>query len=252
MLLKKKLKSIKKLDKLFNQLNLKKGDNVVFHSNIGGLHQFEKNLNKRDFETFLHYIINYIGKDGTLLIPTFNYDFTKGKPFNRKKSECQVGEFGNSLVKKFYKCRTYNPVFSHLIFGKLQKKIFKCNESEVFGKKSIFEIIKRENFKIISFCCSPNTITFLHYIEREAGVNYRYNKFFSGICENKKVKIKYFVGKKKFDYSIKEKKILRLIDNKNFKKVVYGRFNTYIVNSTYLYNRLKKKIDKNRYYLIKN
>ena len=87
MLLKKKLKSIKKLDKLFNQLNLKKGDNVVFHSNIGGLHQFEKNLNKRDFETFLHYIINYIGKDGTLLIPTFNYDFTKGKPFNRKKSD---------------------------------------------------------------------------------------------------------------------------------------------------------------------
>ena len=250
---KKNLRSIKKINSLFNRLNIKKGENIVFHSNIAGLHQFEKKQKKKMYyEEFLKFLINYIGKNGTLLIPTYNYDFTKGKKFHRRTTKSQVGTFSNIILKKYYKSRTFDPIFSHLVFGKLKKEIFDCKSDEVFGNNSVFEIMNRKNFKIISFCCSPSTITFLHFIEKKLKVNYRYDKFFKGFCERKRVKIKYFVGKKKINYFIKEKKVLSLVNNRQFKKVSFGRFSTFVVKANYLFKVLKKKIDKNQNYLIKN
>ena len=249
---KKKLKNIKKLNNLFSRLNIKKGENLVFHSNIAGLDQFEKKQKKnKDYEEFLKFLINYIGKNGTLLIPTYNYDFTKGKKYQRRTTKSQVGTFSNILLKKYYKSRTFDPIFSHLVFGKLKKEIFNCKSNEVFGDESIFEIIYRKKFKIISFCCSPSSITFLHFIEKKLKVNYRYDKFFEGFCEGKKIKVKYYVGKKKINYFIKEKKVLNLVDNKQFKKVLFGRFNTFVVKANYLFKILKKKIDKDQNYLIR-
>ena len=65
------------------------------------------------------------------------------------------------------------------------------------------------------------------------------------------MKIKYYVGKKNVDYSIKEKKILKLINKKQFREILFGRFKVYVVNSNYLFNILKKKISSNKDYLIR-
>ena len=51
-MLKKKLKSKEKLTNLFNQLNIKKNDNLIFHSNLAGLHQFEGKLEKKKIQLF--------------------------------------------------------------------------------------------------------------------------------------------------------------------------------------------------------
>ena len=250
-MLKKKLKSKEKLTNLFKQLNIKKNDNLIFHSNLAGLHQFERKLEKKTCNYFLKFILNYIGKNGTLLIPTYNYDFTKGKPYSRKNSTSQVGLFGNILLKKFYRFRTFDPIFSHLVFGKMKKEILSCKYDEVFGEKSVFNELQKKNFKIVSFCCSPQSITFLHYIEKKLNVHYRYNKVFEGVSEKKKMKIKYYVGKKNVDYSIKEKKILKLINKKQFREILFGRFKVYVVNANYLFNILKKIISSNKDYLIR-
>ena len=159
-----------------------------------------------------------------------------------KKSISQVGLFGNILLKKFYKSRTFDPIFSHLVFGKMKKELFSCKYDEVFGEKSVFNKIQKKNFKIVSFCCSPQSITFLHYIEKKLNVYYRYDKVFEGVSEKIKIKIKYYVGKKNVDYLIKEKKILNLINRKQFKEISFGRFKVYSVNANYLFNVLKKKL----------
>lgn len=246
-MLKKRFKSTNNLIVLLDQLNIRKGDNVILHSNLGGLYQFEEKLSP---EHFLKFILNYLGEKGTLLIPTYNYNFTKGEPFSRRKSKSQVGLLGNSLIKKYYKSRTIAPVFSHIVFGRLKKLIFKCDIENVFGDQSIFSILKKKNFKILCFCCSPKNITFLHFIEQQLKVNYRYNKLFHGISEKKKITIKYFVGKKHIDYSPKEKKILKLVNNKQFRETEYGRFKSYSVEANYLFKELRKKIKKRNNYII--
>ena len=251
-MLNKKLKSTSKLISLFKRLNLKKNDNIIFHTNISGLYQYEKKININICKLFLKTILNYIGKEGTLLIPTYNYNFTKGKTYERNKTDCQVGLLGNILLKKFYKSRTYDPVFSHLVFGKLKKDLFNCDYKESFGDRSIFSKIIQKKFKIVCFCCSVNNITFIHYIEKKMNVEYRYNKYFFGNLEKKKIKYKYFVGKKKLDYSLKEKKILKLINNRQFRSTTFGKFNSYCVKSDFIFKKLKKIINKQNNYLIEN
>ena len=199
------------------------------------MQQFENNSLKISYEFFFSYLIQRLGKNGTLLIPTYNYSFSNGIAFDRKKSPSQVGSFSDYLIKKRYLNRTNDPIFSHLVFGRLKKEIFKLPVSESLGSKSIFNLIEKKKFKILCFCCSLKNVTFIHYIEKLALVPYRFNKFFTGIIKKnnnlKKIKIKYFAGKKNIDYKLKEKKIINLLYKKNLIEYLYGRFNCYLINS---------------------
>jgi aminoglycoside 3-N-acetyltransferase len=245
----------KKLNILFKNLKIKKGDKIIIHSNIGGLAQFYKK-NKEDVcKIFISYLKKYIGKRGTIIIPTYNYQFTKNKNFNIQRSLSEVGFFSNYLLKRNWKKRTLDPVFSHIIFGKKDNFDYKKINTEAFGEKSIFSYLREKNYKIICFCCSSNNITFLHYLENLFKVPYRYKKIFRGtlIYKNSKSQIayKYNVGRKNCDYSLKENAINKLINKKNFIKGYFGRFECYSVTCEYLFNNLKKKINLNKKFLIK-
>ena len=132
--------------------------------------------------------------------------------------------------------------------------LLKNINTEAFGKDSAFNFFTKEKFKIICFCCSTDRITFLHYIEYLLKAPYRYIKNFNGIFvnHNSKIKInyKYNVGKKNYDYSLKEEKINKLIDQKNFIKKHFGRFECYSVSCIYLYNAVKRKLKINKNFLI--
>ena len=100
-------------------------------------------------------------------------------------------------------------------------------------------------FKIICFCCSPTSITLIHYFEKKLNVNYRFDKFFTSKIkiQNKFVPktIKYCVGKKKINYKIKEGNILKLLNKNKFLEKPFGRFLCYSVRASYLYISIKKK-----------
>ena len=243
-----------KLNLLFKSLRIKKGDKIVIHSNSAGLMQYT-NINKENVcKIFLDFLKKYIGEKGVIIIPTFNYQFTKHKNFNVKSSPSEVGFFSNYLLKKNWKKRTLDPVFSHMIFGKLNEYNIKRINAEAFGEDSIFSILKKKNFKIICFCCSTDRITFIHYVEYLLKVPYRYIKKFKGYVINLKTKkivnYKYNVGKKNFDYSFKEKNINKIIDKKIFIKKYFGKFECYSVTCDYLYKKLSKSIKKENKFLI--
>jgi aminoglycoside 3-N-acetyltransferase len=244
----------KKINSLFRSLNIKKGDKLIIHTNIAGLFQFSNN--SKSMSLFLNLILKKIGPTGTLVIPTYNYDFTKGKPYIKNKSPSHVGMFTNYLLKKYSKKRTNNPIFSHLIFGKLSKALHLSDNFEMFGERSIFANLLRFDFKIICFCCSPAFITLIHYFEKILDVDYRFDKFFKGKIKihNKLITkvIKYRVGKKKINYKIKEKNLLELFKKNNFLEKPFGRFLCYSVKASYFYSSIKKKIQKNSKFLIKN
>ena len=245
----------KKLKLLFKSLKIKKGDKIIIHSNIAGLLQFYGNSKEAACKVFFSFLKKYLGKKGVIIIPTYNYQFTKNKKFNIETSPSEVGFFSNYLLKKYWKKRTFDPIFSHLIFGKIKKYNVKRVHLEAFGYDGIFASLLENNFKILCFCCSTERITFIHFIEYIFKVPYRYVKKFKNFLEYKKIKkkivYKYFVGKKKYDYSIKEKKINNLRDNINFIKRDFGRFECYSVSCDYLFKSIGKKIKKDKNFLIK-
>ena len=251
---KKNFKQIKKLNSLFDRLKVGKNDSIVLHSNFAGIYQYEKSFDNKLYEKFLNFLLKRIGKKGTILIPTYNYDFTKGKIFNREKSKSNVGSFGNYLIKQYSKNRTFEPIFSHIVFGKLKKNILNSDTNECFGKKSVFAEMEKKNFKIVCFCCSASTMTFLHFVEKKMNVKYRFDKSFEGYIKNKKNKkkvfLKYYVGKKETNYRLNEEQILKIIDKNNFIVTNYGRFACSSAKAKYLVKKLKIKINNKNNYLI--
>ena len=242
----------KELRKLLDKLGVKKQSNIMIHSNSAGLLQFVKK--KYGYDLFFKILTERTGSKGSLVVPTYNYDFTKGIPFNKGKSKSQVGDFTNYLLNKYPKKRTNEPIFSHLVFGKLFNKLNNCKIDEVFGKNSFFASIEKYRFKILCFCCSPAQITFLHYIEKKLNVTYRFDKNFYGSIKikkkNKPLKLKYYVGKKSFNYSLKENNLLMFLNKPNFIEEPFGRFLCYSTNTKYLENIVKKNLKKNQYFLI--
>ncbi len=253
--LKKKFSLKKELSDLLDKFKIKKGNSIVLHSNSAGLFQYGFQKKNEVYETFINTLIERVGASGTIIIPTYNYDFTKNKLYDKNKTLSKVGLFSNFLLKKKSFYRTYDPIFSHIVIGKDKNKIEKCKISECFGDKSIFSHMHKLNYKIICFCCSPNKITFIHYIEKNMMVNYRYNKIFNGYIKKKnkkiKIKIKYNVGDLNCDYSLKNHKILKLLKKNQFMHKRFGRFNSYCVTTKYLYNIIKTKLKKNNNFLIK-
>ena len=245
----------KKLEILFKNLKIKKGDKIVVHSNIGGILQYYNKDKISISEAFFSFIKKYIGKNGIIIVPAYTYQFTKNKKFSVKNSPSEIGFFSNYLLKRSWANRTLDPVFSHLIFGKIKNYDLEYKNKDAFGINSIFNLFLKNNFKIICFCCSSDRMTFIHFIESILKVNYRFVKNFKGILEYKNVKekilYKFNVGKKKYDYSLKEKKINKLLDQKNFIKKKFGKFECYSVNCKFLYSNLKRKIKKNEKYLIR-
>ena len=244
----------KKLNLLFKNLKIKKGEKIILHSNIAGITQYQKINKSSACNLFFNYLKKFIGKKGTLIIPTYNYDFTKGKAFDRKKTLSQVGELGNHLIKKHSKNRTFDPIFSHIIFGKLKNKSLNCETNEAFGDKSIFNLIFKEKFKIICFCCSSSAMTFIHFIEKKMNVDYRFNKYFKSFVKihKKKIKVKYkyYVGKKGFNYNLNEDKINQILKKKIIIKK-FGRFNCSQIDTKTLYNTIEVKLRNNKKILIK-
>lgn len=246
----------KKLNNLFFKLKIKKNDNVIIHTNLGFLYQYTNqkinliNVNKILFD----FLKEYFQKKNTVLIPVYNYQFTKKGRINFNNSKSELGSFNNFVINKKGTNRTIDPVFSHIILGR-HREILKLKTNEAFGIHSIFNYLYKNKYKIVCLGCSVDRITFLHYIEKVNYVPYRYNKIFSGhiVFNNvkKKINYKYFVGDKKIDYSIKEKNVLKLVDKQKFKKVSFGKFNCYSTSAHFLMREITKKLKKNKYFLIK-
>ena len=62
---------------------LQKGDKVLLHSNLKYL--IKSLLNKKiifDIDNIVDSILEFLGPKGTLVVPTFNFDFCEGKLFS--------------------------------------------------------------------------------------------------------------------------------------------------------------------------
>lgn len=249
-----KIKLKNKLKILLKSFKIKSGDNLIIHSNSAGLFQFSNSRNYSIIDNFIKIILKKIGPKGTLLIPVYNYQFTQKRKYSINYPS-EVGKIGNYLLKNNIKNRTHEPIFNHIVFGKLKKKFFEAELFDCFGLNSSYDLMKKYNFKIICFCCTPNNITFLHYIEQMCKVSYRYRKKFKGFLvkkNNKKEKItlEYYVGKKSIDYSIKNKNFDQFIKKNIILKSNFGYFSNYMISAQKLFMIISQKINIKEKFLI--
>ena len=80
------------LKSYFSSVDLHKNDKLLLHSNMKNLYRSLKKL-KYEFKTddILSFLIDFLGNNGTLILPTFNFDFCNKGNYSCLKSKSQVG-----------------------------------------------------------------------------------------------------------------------------------------------------------------
>jgi aminoglycoside 3-N-acetyltransferase len=122
-----------------------------------------------------------IGRDGTLIIPTFTYSFTKGEAFDLCLTPSAVGMVSERFRMRPAVRRTPDPIFSLACKGPRAEELCAIPIEECFGPNSAFAALHRMNAHIVDLGCSLSRGgTFVHYVETMHGVDYRYKKSFSG------------------------------------------------------------------------
>lgn len=162
-------------------IGLEQGDTVCVHSDLP---QFGRTRVARGTyeQAFVDGLLQVIGAEGTLIMPTFSYSFCKGEVFDIQNTASDVGCLSEYFRKLPGVIRTEEPIFS---FGLIGKNIHRYLEigKNCFSRDSMYGKLLDDNAKIV-FLGSHMGATFNHYIEAQMQVPYRFMKRFYGVVKN--------------------------------------------------------------------
>lgn len=238
----------------FKNLGLKSNSTVMIHADSIILSQLEKNV-KNKFKYLQDKIIKFFKNRGTLIIPSFNQkSFIEKKIFDVNKTPASIGLFYEKFRKNKFMKRSFHPFFSVCVFGKNKKKYLNAKLTDCFGNGTLFDLLYKDRATIVNMGCKFQA-TFVHYVEQQENVGYRYFKNFSGkiinLTKKKNITVKYFVRNRKIDpqYDFEElEKILK--KKRQIHYTSFGRFLISAVNTKNLYNVIKKNIKINKMLLL--
>ena len=255
------------LELLFNKFKIQKGDKIIVSSDLLRLllktKKKEINFNPNDLIDILK---EKIGKNGTLFIPTFNWDFFKGKTFYVNKSVSHSGSLGNVALKRKDFTRSFNPIYSFAVTGKDKDKICNQKHNDCFSLNSPFGYLiknKGKNLFIDLHYKNPDETLFIgfpfhHVVEQAVKVEYRYKKEFKGFYynkknEKKKLKIKFYAFDLKLKYRVflKRKLYTDLLKKKIIKKETSHGVNFDLLDIKKTYDILKKDLSSKESFFIK-
>jgi len=173
------------INDLVDSFELKKGDKVFISSDLQKLAKhwirsgfsFDRNSLSN---CLIDAIIQKIGVNGTLVIPTYNWDFCGGQTFDYYKTPCKTGLLGTVALHRPDFKRTKHPIYSFAVFGNDQEYLCSLENKSSFGLDSPFAYFHEHGIKnVIIDVDYQNCFTFVHYVEEQTGAPYRYLKPFT-------------------------------------------------------------------------
>jgi aminoglycoside 3-N-acetyltransferase len=169
-------------DELIESLRVKKGEKIWLASEVIGLVLlFRREGVKFDVDRFFDTFENALGEDGTLIIPTFCFDFSNNGIYDYKNSGCTTGALGNAALKRSDFVRTQHPLHSFAVWGCDREFLCSMENKHAFGEDSPFEYCRANNVRQIMLGTDyVHGMTFVHYAETMCDVPYRFAKSFTG------------------------------------------------------------------------
>lgn len=170
------------LNSIWTNGGINPSDTILLHSDLKSIFRFAfKNKLSISPGDILDSIINYLGGDGTLILPFFNFDFTQGVPFNIHTTKSQMGILSEIARSHPETVRTGHPIYSFGAIGKHSSDFIGLENYSGYGIDSPFGILHQIEGKIsILNLPDQHSMTFYHYVEECCNVDYRYHKNFTG------------------------------------------------------------------------
>jgi aminoglycoside 3-N-acetyltransferase len=164
----------------FKLLGIQPGDTLFVHSSYSSLSQTPGGMENGP-QTVIDALLSILGENGTLIMPTFNYDFLRGEKWDIRSTPSQMGILTELVRKDPGAKRMFHPIYSVAAIGRLADEIETVRSDDCFGDTTIFKKLRDWNAKIVVIGLPySKSFTFLHHCEQMANVDYRYLKEFSG------------------------------------------------------------------------
>ena len=246
------------IEESFIKVGVEQGDIVLVHSDSTAVREIT-GLKWADALNLLKdCFLNVLGESGTLIVPTFNWDFCNGKPYVHEKTRSQVGMFTNNVLFDDLSIRSFHPIYSFAGIGSKAKDVFSNISKSLFGDNSVFHKLHQIHAIIIFFNTSFEECTFVHYVEQYKGVSYRFLKHFTGevTIDNKK-----YIDTYDFYALYLNKNIEPYFERLNSKLSSINKIHKVFLNDKYpillsrcvdIYNLAMQGMEANPYYLIKH
>ena len=167
---------------LVDALPINKGDRVLIASDVTRV-CWDALCQKKKFDLnhFIDLLQDKVGLNGTLLFPTYNWDFCHGAAFDYYKTGSKTGALGKTALRRDDFRRTKHALYSFAVWGKDSDRLVAMNDANSFKGDTPFDYFYREKAKMIIIDVVPaHSFTFVHYVEEMVGVDYRFVKSFSG------------------------------------------------------------------------
>jgi len=237
----------------FKKLGVVKGDVLLVHSSYKSFGGVEGGP-----QTVINALKSILTEDGTLIVPTFNYDFCQGKSYDVKTTPSKMGIITEIVRADPNSKRTLDPVFSFAILGKHRDYLTNLENDHSFGANSVFEKLRELDAKIMIIGLAYNeSVTFFHHIEETQRCDYRYFKEFRGKIidyENteRDCKITLFVRDIERGVQNSVDTMGLIMEQENIvKKIIIGKSEIKLMKANDVYKRTVAEMKKNPHILIK-
>lgn len=252
---KKQIYSQENLIKVLEKLNITNGDIIYIHSEI---YNFGIPLLpiKELLKSLLECFFEVIGKNGTLIMPTFTYSFCNNEIYNKLESKCVVGAFNEFFRQQKGVKRTNDPIFSFAVKG-AKEDLFLKDTTSCFGENSVYDELTKNNAKAILFGGKHLGFTYFHYIEEKVKINYRHHKTFKGVIIDENgnqldKEIQFFCRDLTKKYNIiDQEKVFSILDSKKLiNKLNFSGAQIISFDIQKIYTILFSKLIENKNYLL--
>jgi aminoglycoside N3'-acetyltransferase len=162
----------------FRKLGVMEGDTLLVHSSYKSFGEVDGGpaMVNRALEAAV-----VTDNGGTLIMPTFNFDFNKGEAWDVRTTPSKMGVLTELVRKDPRAKRVFHPFYSFAILGKHAEMLGALRYKSAYERDSVFGKLRDLDGKIMVIGLSyNNSMTFFHHIEQMEGVDYRFLKQFSG------------------------------------------------------------------------
>ena len=163
------------------RLPIESGDVLFLHSNIGYFGRPENVSSTSELcELFFYALMDRLGPNGTIVVPTFTYSYPRQEVFDIAAPVPNMGVFSDWIRAHNESRRSSDASYSVAAIGARATALTQGVPINSFGKGSFFDRFDDVNGVICNLNFDAGS-TYLHYLERELEVPYRFDKTFEGM-----------------------------------------------------------------------
>lgn len=174
--------TIETIRKALETLSLRGKTDVMVHSSLISFGLIDGVKPDCMPETFFSILADELGKDGTIYVPTFNYEFPSTRNADLTQQKSDMGSFAEYVRQLPQVCRSGHPMFSISAIGPHAQEVCQPTIAEYhpFDQKSTFARLFERDAYLLLQGVGLGVATVVVYFEYLLGSKCRFDKPFKG------------------------------------------------------------------------